>query len=246
MIESHTIFFVLPAILQWGAVVGIALLVPILPLVIVRALNIKDTRKTQIEQRTVLTERLRQDNFDSVVLLTVPDWPSMEDVVYEDASTGPTPVGFEFKADTVTEDIGNALSSQGIEVRTMEITDVETIEDLDGADLVAIIYPARHKQLPWKLLAFFDEIIEPRVAAYEPALSGVPFAALALGDTDKDVAAGRQHIQRMVERYGISVRNNDGLVDTPDRLALYERTLDYAESLLPLGKEETPQRKDKR
>jgi len=83
-------------------------------------------------------------------------------------------------------------------------------------------------------LAFFDEVVEPRVASYEPALNKVPLAALALGDKPEDIASSQKHMQQLGQRYKLSILTNAGLIDTPDRLALYDETLGFAESLLRL------------
>ena len=238
MTELPSILAVLPGPLLWSLTLGIALLLPLLPLAIIRGLQVRDARVERMEQRFDAALPQNGTAVDRVVLLTVADWPSMDEVVYEDASTGPTPVGFEFKADTVAGDIGSALGSRGIEVETADIREVESVEDLDEADLVVVVFPARHEQLPWQLLAFFDEVVEPRVAAYEPALAGIPFAALALGDQAADIEAGLRHIERMEKRYDLTLRGNAGLIDTPDRLALYDRTLGFAEQLLAPPEEE--------
>lgn len=231
-----------PTAWLWSLSILIALLMPTLPLVIVRALNVKDSRLEAMEQR--LDAAMPQDHgIVKVVLLTVPAWPSMEEVVHTDTSTGPTPVGFDFKADTIAGDINSALTSRGIEVRTTGITDIESIEDLGDANLAAVIFPSRHRQLPWQLLAFFDEVIEPRVSAYESPLQGIPLASLALGDLPEDVAAGRIHIERMKSRYKFVLLTNDGIVDTPDRLALYDQTLAFAEELLEPPAPDEPENK---
>lgn len=220
-----------PPSILWTLVVSVALLLPLLPLSIIRYLNVRDTRAEQIERRfTIPSGEIRAA--ERVILLTVAGWPSMPGVVYEDASTGPTDAGFEFKAATIAYDIAGALGSRGIEVRTMELVEVETMAELEQADLAVVVYPARHNQLPWQLLAFFDRLIEPAVAAHQPGLGGMPLATIALGDTETDIQSSQQHVQRMQERYGLILVGNAGLVNGPDRLMLYEQALDFAEDVL--------------
>lgn len=220
-----------PAAWYWGLSILIALLLPTLPLAIIRSLNVEDTRKEAIENQFD-SAIPKNHNINKVVLLTVSGWPSMEEVVYTDTTTGPTPVGFEFNADTIADDIGSALSGRGIEVQNIEISDLENVEDIGDADLAAVIFPTRHRQLPWQLLAFFDEVVEPRVAAYKTPLRGIPIATLALGDLEEDVAEGCAHIERIRSRYNFVLLSNEGIIGTPDRLALYDTTLTFAEGLL--------------
>jgi len=114
----------LPPGFLWAIVVLVTLAFPLVPFFVVRALQISDERKQEIQERVASLPETGA--IDEVVLLTVEDWPSMDEVVYEDASTGPTPVGFEFKADTVAGDVESALKSRGIQVRTMDIREVES------------------------------------------------------------------------------------------------------------------------
>jgi len=226
-----------PAPLLWIGVLVIALAFPLIPVTVVRLLNVRDTRQEEIRERA-MSGAARNAEIDEVAIVTIPGWPSMDEVVYEDEKTGPTPVGFQFKADTVAEDVGSALRSRGVDVQTIPIKELDSVADFEAADAAVFVYPARHGQLPWQLLSFFDEVVEPRVVEYRPPLDGMPAAAIALGDAEADVEAAVTHMARLRERYGFTSLANAGIVDTPDRLKLYEQTLDLTGELLESGDSE--------
>lgn len=225
--------------LLWLLVVGLALACPSVPLAFVLLTKVRDTREELLKPMTASLPRITTER--KILLITVPGWPSMKRVVHVDEASGPTPVGFQFQADEIAKDVSSILKSRGVEVLTMPIDALDGVDRFSDYSTVTFIYPVQHQHLPWELMRFFDETVEARVVEYQPGLRNVPLTGFALGDMQDDVESAVNAMEQLVDRYQLSALANTGIVDTSDRLQLYEETTAFAEELLNSLEELSPQ-----
>ena len=216
---------------KWLLTISLALVAPLAPFFTILALNIRDPR--QVAYDAVVDEILEvTSETKNILLLTVSGWPTQAEIVYDDSSVSEsTPIGYEFRAETNVKDIDSLLQERGISVETKDISEVKSLETVSSFDVVGIVYPVRHQDLPWQLVQFFDEQIEPMVARRDAPLPDTRVAGFALGDSEADRDKAIQRFKELTERYDVSLQVSDGMANTTDFIKLYRETADFAKSI---------------
>lgn len=162
-------------------------------------------------------------SIERVLLISVDGWPTQAEVVYvqDPSESGVTPVADEFKAETVSNDMFNALQRRGITVEQMEIDQAPPLQAVKAAqDLVVFIYPARNQQLPWKLSAYFDTQVEPLIARRKKDEIDIPVVGMVLGNTEADTVACMDHFRNLTAFNQLELLTQTAI--TPD-LEIFER-----------------------